>query len=256
MTAFKLSKWYLDCVTESGDASIAYTGTVDWGLARLHYCSVLETNANQVTTRQSLRKQGEPKIQDGSILWSTKALHIDACWQSASGSLRHTIFSGSQGSVEWHCLMPSARVRFQKREGLGYAEHLTMTIPPWKLPIENLRWGRFISTWDWVVWIDWQGEFSRRVVCMNGEEVPTRVLEDEKIKFENGALLTMDRSLVIRDGPLGTTALSGIPGVNKTFPARILQVNECKWRSRARLQSPNGTAVEGWVIHEKVSWPT
>ena len=91
---------------------------------------------------------------------------------------------------------------------------------------------------------------------MNGEEVPTRVLEDEKIKFENGALLTMDRSLVIRDGPLGTTALSGIPGVNKTFPARILQVNECKWRSRARLQSPNGTAVEGWVIHEKVSWPT
>src|SRR5436309_3041026 len=137
MTAFKLSKWYLDCVTESGDASIAYTGTVDWGLARLHYCSVLETNANQVTTRQSLRKQGEPKIH-----------------------------------------------------------------------------------------------------------------------FDNEALLTMDHSLVIRDGPLRTTALSGIPGVNKTFPARILQVNECKWRSRAPLQSPNGTAVEGWVIHEKVSWPT
>src|SRR5262249_41246921 len=141
------------------------------------------------------------------------------------------------------------------RVGLGYAEHLTMTIPPWQLPIENLRWGRFISASDWAVWIDWQGEFSRRIVYLNGKKVSTLALEDEQVKFEDGALLAMDRSLVIRDGPLGTTALSGIPGLNKTFPARILQVNECKWRSRGRLQLPDGATVEGWVIHERVSWP-
>jgi hypothetical protein len=255
MTLFKLSKWYLDCVTDPGDVSIAYMGTLDWGLFRLHYSSLLESTADRITARHSLREQEEPTVRDHSILWSAKAFSIDARWQSDSVALRETILSSPEGLVEWHCLMPRARALFRDRVGLGYAEHLTMTIPPWKLPIENLRWGRFISTSDWVVWIDWQAEFSRRIVYLNGQQVPVLALEDEQIKFEDGALLTMDRSLVIRDGPLGTTALSAIPGVNNTFPARILQVNECKWRSRARLQLPNGATVEGWVIHEKVSWP-
>ena len=47
MAAFRLSKWYLDCVTDSGDASIAYTGTVDWGFVHLHFSSLLETTAGQ-----------------------------------------------------------------------------------------------------------------------------------------------------------------------------------------------------------------
>ncbi|MGD1102179.1 MAG: hypothetical protein ABSA59_08940 [Terriglobia bacterium] len=255
MAAFRLSKWYLDCVTDSGDTSIAYTGAIDWGMVRLHYSSLLESTANGIKVRHSVRERNEPKTKDDSISWRTNALHIDALWQADSVALRETLFRCEDGSVEWHCLMPRARTRFGARFGLGYAENLIMTIPPWQLPIENLRWGRFTSASDWVVWIDWQGEFSRRIVYLNGESAPTLVLEDARIKFVDGALLTMDRSLVIRDGPLGTTTLSAIPGVRRTFPARLLQVHESKWRSRARLELPNGSGVEGWVIHERVRWP-
>jgi len=251
----KLSKWYLDCVTDSGDVSIAYIGAFSWGSLRLSYSSLLESTGDQVSERRSLGGENEPAVCQNSITWTAKTLHTRAAWQSDSIAVRETILDVPEGLVEWHCLMPRAHALFRDRVGLGYCEHLTMTIAPWKLPIENLRWGRFISPSDWVVWIDWQGEFSRRIVYLNGESVPTPALEDSHIDFENGARLSMDRSLVLRDGPIGNTALSIIPGARRTFPSRILQVEECKWRSRAQLQLPTGEIVDGWAVHEKVRWP-
>ena len=253
--AFKLSKWYLDCITDAGDVSIAYTGTVRWGMFHLHYSSLLESTAERITTRSSLREQDEPKEQSGRLGWQSKALDLDGQWQADSVALRETVYSGPDGAIEWNCLMPRAQVRLRERCGLGYAEHLTMTVPPWKLPIQTLRWGRFTSASDWIVWIDWQGEFSRRIVYRNGKDDPPHVLEDDGIEFDDGCRLRMDRKLTIREGPLGTTALSVIPGIRKTFPARLLEIDECKWRSRARLEKPGSPAIEGWAVHERVTWP-
>jgi len=253
--AFKLSKWYLDCVTDAGDVSIAYTGTVRWGVMHLHYSSLLESTAERITTRSSLRGQEEPKAQRGLISWHSNPLEFDGLWHADAVAVRETVYSGEDGAIEWNCLMPQAQARVRDRCGLGYAEHLTMTVPPWKLPIRTLRWGRFTSASDWIVWIDWQGEFSRRMVYRNGNADLPPVLEDDRIEFNDGCCLRMNRSLTIREGALGTTALSVIPGIRKTFPARLLEIDECKWRSRARLEKPGGPAVEGWAIHERVTWP-
>jgi len=130
-----------------------------------------------------------------------------------------------------------------------------MTIAPWKLPIQTLRWGRFNTQSDWIVWIDWLGEFARRIVYRNGVKAPIRFLDDGEIEFCDGTRLVMDRSLVLRDGQLGATALSMIPGLRDKFPARLLQVNECKWRSRGRLECPGKPVIAGWAIHERVEWP-
>ena len=263
MPAFVLSKWYLDCVTGAGDTSIAYTGIVNWGPVRLRYASLLESTAGAVKTRQSLRTQRAPEIQDGSLRWRSAGLKIEGEWQSGSSPISETIFETSAGSIAWHCLMPRAQARiserlgrgYAERLGYGYAERLDMTIAPWKLPIRTLRWGRFATASDWIVWIDWLGDFTRRIVYWNGRSVPAVRLEDRQIQFQDGARLTMDRSLVLREGPLGATALSAIPGVRDTFPARLLKVNESKWRSRARLERLGAPTVEGWAIHEKVEWP-
>jgi hypothetical protein len=252
---FKLSKWYLDCVTDSGDVSIAYTGAAQWGMLHLHYSSLLESRSGSIRTKHSLREVGEPKLSGKEISWRADVLQIEGEWQADSETLRETIYSSDAGCIDWLCVMPRANARLGDRRGLGYAEKLTMTIPPWKMPIQTLRWGRFLSPSDWVVWIDWRGEFSRHVVYQNGKAVATSVLDDDSIEIENGTRLTLDRSLVIREGPLGTTALSVVPGIRKTFPARLLEVDECKWRSRARLQRVDGSTVEGWAIHEKVTWP-
>ncbi len=255
MAAFHLSKWYLDCVTDSGDTSIVYTGTADWGPSRLHYSSLLENTAGSVSSRHSLRAQTEPIIDQCSLRWHSKALKIDSEWKADSGEIRETIFASDAGSVEWHCLMPRAKAHIRNRCGLGYAEHISMSIAPWKLPIRTLRWGRFAADSDSIVWIDWLGDFTRRLVYWNGQTAATALLEDGVIEFRDGARLLMDRSLVLREGPLGSTVLSAVPGFHDTFPARLLRVNECKWRSRARLDRPGASPVEAWAIHERVDWP-
>jgi len=254
-TAFQLSKWYLDCVTDLGDASIAYIGMVDWGPVRVHYSSVIESKAQFVSARHSLRPQTEPGISHGLLHWRSTALKMDGEWQADSPAIRETVFASDAGLIEWQCFMPRARARIGNRFGLGYAEHLRMTIAPWRLPIRTLRWGRFSTGSDWIVWIDWLGDFTRRIVYRNGQVAPASLLEDGQIKFDDGTRLIMDRSLVLRDGPLGSAALSAIPGIRKTFPARLLNVNECKWRSRACLRRPGASTVEGWAIHERVEWP-
>lgn len=257
---FSLSKWYLDCVTDIGDTSIVYTGEVVWGALRLHYTSLLENEGLRTRERHSLRKQPPPQIKNGCVYWEAHALKAGGEWrvdsaQSRQIGIEKSIFHSPQGSIEWHCLAPHAIACVGKRSGLGYAEHLEMTIPPWKLPIQRLRWGRFISDSYWMVWIDWQGENSRRIVYANGQELHAPVVEDGQIELANGARLTMDRSLVLRDGPLGTTALGHIPGIRQTFPVRLLQVRECKWRSLGRLEWPGEPATQGWIIHERVEWP-
>ena len=255
MAAFQLSKWYLDCVTDSGNASIAYVGDLHWGPVHLHYSSLLRSDGNSVTQRNSLREPDMPVVIGNLVSWNSRQFDFFGQWQSNSAEAREIVFENEIGSVEWHCLMPRADARVGNESGLGYAEHLTMTIAPWKIPIRDLRWGRFCSASDWVVWIDWQGEFSRRILYVNGKAASAPAIEDGQIAFEDGSRLTMDRSLKLREGPLGTTALASIPGVNKSFPARLLQVNECKWRSRAQLERPGRPPVEGWAIHEIVSWP-
>jgi hypothetical protein len=255
MGTFQLSKWYLDCVTDSGNTSIAYVGDLLWGFVHLQYSSLLRSEQDVVTQQNSLRHPSMPVLDGKSISWNSSHFDFSAVWQTDMSEVRETVFTNEEGSVEWHCLMPVAQVRTNSDSGLGYVEHLTMTLAPWKIPIHYLRWGRFCSPSDWIVWIDWQGEFSKRILYRNGKAAKASVLDDQQITFDDGSRLTVDRSLVLRNGPLGTTSLSSIPGVSKTFPARLLEVNECKWRSRAKLECPGRSPVEGWAIHEIVSWP-
>src|SRR5215813_9424675 len=84
----KLSKWYLDCVTDSGDVSIAYIGAFSWGPLRLSYSSLLESTGDQVTERRSLGAENEPAVCRNSITWTAKTLHTRAAWQSDSIAVR------------------------------------------------------------------------------------------------------------------------------------------------------------------------
>ncbi len=255
MAVFELSKWYMDCVTSSGDASIAYTGTLRWGPVGLHFSSLLESTAEVVHVKNSLSPQSEPGFDGRSLHWQSESLGVAGEWLADSIEIHETIFESGDGSVEWHCLMPRAQARIHERSGFGYAEHLICTIAPWKLPIRTLRWGRFLAASEWIVWIDWQGDFTRRIVYRNGQATPSSLLEDGQIEFPDGARLSLDRSLVLREGRLGATALSAIPGVRDIFPARLLQMNERKWRSLGSYKRPGSAPVEGWAIHERVDWP-
>jgi hypothetical protein len=136
--------------------------------------------------------------------------------------------------------------------GLGYAECLTLTVPPWQLPMHQLRWGRFVSQRDSLAWIDWQGEYSTSFAVFNGQPCEPLSVSDSEIVLGVGTLRMQD-SLSLRSGRLGTTILPGVGALSKLLPLSLFNVSEQKWRSRGTLRGSDRES-DGWVIHEVVDW--
>jgi hypothetical protein len=259
--AFELSKWYADCLTEDGDALIIYHAQLRWRTPPIHYSNLLIHEPGRPARSQfSLRKQPAP-IQKEGIEWKSPVWSAEGRWRETGHPLREILFDSAAGSVEWNCVAPrcSAEVRIgegRAYRGEGYVEHLRLTIPPWRLPIRQLRWGRFVNACDALVWIDWRGSYNRQVVYCNGLPVSARTISDSEIVLgDGGAVLSLDTSTVLREGALGATALSVLPNLERLFPARILGVRECKWLSRAILRRPGQADSVGMAIHEVVEWP-
>jgi hypothetical protein len=141
-------------------------------------------------------------------------------------------------------------------QGWGYAEHLRLSVPPWRLPIRRLRWGRFVNATDALVWIDWTGPYNKRIVYLNGSLASAQNINDDEIVLAQGkAVLHLEQKQVIREGKLGATALSVIPQLNRLFPDSVLNIRECKWLSTAALRLPGHPDSTGMAIHEVVEWP-
>jgi len=260
MPDFELTKWYADCVTDCGDACILYSAELRW--PPIHYSSLLRyRNGHRPQNRFSLRKQPAPQVRDACIEWTSRIWKAQGQWRDFGGSIREVLFDSPAGSLEWECVAPraSAHLRIgddQEIRGWGYVERLRLSIAPWRLPIRQLRWGRFINDSDTLVWIDWRGPYNRQVVYYNGAAVRAQSISDTEIALQNGeAVLSLESSMPLREGRLGATALAVIPNVERLFPAGILAVRERKWLSRAVLRRPGRPESAATAIHEVVEWP-
>ncbi|MFI5296190.1 MAG: hypothetical protein ACHQ0Y_14345 [Thermodesulfovibrionales bacterium] len=208
----------------------------------------------------SLRRHPLPKVIGPALFWNSHRLGIEGRWKALSSPLHRTLFESDQGIVEWHCYQPQSEVSIQISPntsilGYGYAEHLLMTIKPWELPIEELRWGRFVSKRDSLVWIDWRGQSPQSLVFYNGVQIGHASVGDRNIVLDEGKTsLSFEESIVLREGFLFSNVLHMIRVFRKILPARFLQTYECKWRSRGILRSGQFISSTGWVIHEVVKF--
>lgn len=254
----------MDCVSDTGDVFIGYAALLQWKAFTLKYSSVLEKQKDQPTeVRTSLVRFAAPQITGSLISWSSESLGVTGTWQSLScAPVERTLFESEAGDIKWRCLQPRAAADIylgkerRRLHGLGYAEHIAITVPPWQLPIEELRWGRFLSETGSLVWIDWRGPHPLRLVLRNGVEAQsTQVTDDEIVFNDTRQILRLEEKQVLREGALINTAFSVIPGIGKILPLRSLNTYECKWRSRVFLEDPASPEVsEGWAIHEIVRW--
>ena len=138
MPKFELSKWYIDCVSDTGDVFIAYLAELRWGGIRLPYASVLLAAAGGATrVLSTARSSPTPDLADGTLSWSCPSLGI--AWRSTSlaAPVGSTVFESAEGRVEWRCHQPRARSELTMEgrsiRGFGYAEHLRLTIEPWRI---------------------------------------------------------------------------------------------------------------------------
>ncbi len=248
-------KWYLDCVTDAGDAVIVYCADLRWHGVHAVIGSVLSGDERHVGTRTSISGY-RISCDDLRIAVNLPRLGVSGDWEADAAPVERTVYEQDAGRVHWNCLQPRSvvRVRIGDREwsGLGYAECLTLTIPPWQLPMRQLRWGRFVSPQDSLAWVDWQGAYDTSFAILNGEEYRPLTVSESEVALP-GATLRIEAGLPLRSGRLKSTILPGASGLRKLLPRSIFNAEERKWRSRGILTA-NDRSSAGWVIHEVVHW--
>ncbi|MGA1981892.1 MAG: hypothetical protein ABSG84_05420 [Acidobacteriaceae bacterium] len=254
--AFKLVKWYMDCVSETGETAILYCADLRWRGIHASYSSVLLADGNAITNRSSMKRYRLDANLE-RIVVEFPQLSINGTWKAtAAPPVQQTMYQDFRGTVLWNCLQPAAyaHISIGDRElnGVGYAECLTLTLPPWQLPLRRLRWGRFVSPQDSLAWIDWQGAYSTSLAVHNGRTSQPLSISDSTVALSD-ATLHIDELFPLRSGRLGSTILPGAPTLRKLLPHSLFDIDEKKWRSRGTLDTKDHQS-HGWVIHEVVDW--
>lgn len=263
MRAFTLTKWYLDCVDAEGQVAIAYWSAIAWrGIAITWHSISLHETGTEPVHRTSLSPVAAPAVAASGISWHTLPLGFHLDCRPGQPGFGQRLLDSAEGGLEWRCEtaacdMTVACDRRQGWRGFGYVERLEMTLPPWRLPIDELRWGRWIADdgGGSVVWIDWRGPHPLTEVFVDGQRQQEGVVGDERIEAGGTALVLGDRhTLYARSLPDALGALR--PVLVPVLPNSWLAMKDRKWRSRGTLRAAGRPDQSGWVIHEHVRWPS
>ena len=255
MPAFRLRKWYLDCVDAQGEPWIGYFADLRlWGLS-LFYCASLRSG--RITERTSFFPIRSPRISDSGVSWFCRPLDIDLELHGNGGFTTDLPYESAPGKVAWQCLSPRGTVRLRSGreiiEATGYAEKLEIRVEPWKLGIRELRWGRFIGTEHSVVWTCSSGSKDVRVVYQDAQPSSAGDVSDRHVMLDDGALILFSGTKLIRDCQL-QDSLSGLGGFRNLVPRSFLTGREQKWCSRGEVRRGEEIIDRGWVIHELVEF--
>ncbi len=256
--AFSLTKWYLDVVTEEGGVAIAYWGELRWGRLRPRFSGVFVDAGAGVRT--SWRWSGQvvaPPVPDANgLAWSAAPLAVAVAGTRHEAGFARRLLETPQGTIDWCCELPRAAMRIQVGdrvlEGLGYAERLDLTLLPWRIPADEIRWGRFLAPGASVVWIEWRGETPRQVVFRDGQLVAATLVSEAVVAGSDGWKLALEERRVLSDDRMG--GLLAPLELLRSVVRPIAKVQQTRWLSRGTLQAAGTGPIEGWAIHELVRW--
>lgn len=255
---FLLRKWYCDSVSPEGDVFLGYWARLTWGPVTIPYVSGLYKHRHHPARERSLiRSCAAPALDRGTLEWDCRGLGIKGHWRATAAPCERVLLNDAGGSITWRCHIPAANSRVILADaapiaGAGYAEELTMTVRPWLLPMDELRWGRFVSPQSALTWIEWRGRTDRQWVFLNGAAVAGAAIGGDRVRLAgNGDGLHLNHAVCLRDGPLARTALRRLRGARRWLLRGIEDAHETKWLSQGTL-TIGARACSGWAIHEVV----
>lgn len=259
MNDFQLEKWYMDATDEEGRAFIGYSAKLRWRSVRLQYngYTFLPGNSLRIVKRNSFSSSQFPIADNNTIEW--KFLDAHASWKRIDAPVHETLLSQPIGDINWSCIFPKAYALVtigneQMKKALGYVEKISISIPPWKIPIRELHWGRFITDIHTVVWIKWEGPLPKTLIYHNNERIAEGSISSEIIIFGNYSL-DLGNKQKIRSGTLFSTVFAGFKTLMSLFPNNIMHLQENKWVSDGNLKVNGKIVSSGKAIHEHVIWP-
>lgn len=208
--------------------------------------------------KSALRKTSKPPT-NATINLSNRFLKIDATLKRTDDPIIRPLFKDSENNeLIWHCHHPKALTEIifncKTFKGYGYSETLFSDIKPWNLPIDELRWGRFLSDSYTLIWIYWKGKHHLNKMFFNDREFNDAVFENDYIAFDNGTyLLKFSEAQVIRQGKL-SGLFSKMKLLRIIFNQRILNTVEIKYKAKAILSKNSVVLSNDWSLFEIVTW--
>lgn len=254
---FSLTKWYFDVVTDDGRLAIAYWAEVRWNRLRQPFCALLLSPgaARAGEWLFSGRRVPAPASDAGGLRWNAEPLALTIDFIRREPAFQQRLLETKTGVLDWCCEIPRADVRLRAGEttleGVGYAERLELGVLPWRIPADEIRWGRFLSSRTSVVWIDWRGDAPQHFVFHDGRLTRPASISDEQIQFGNGWQLALHKSRIVTDEALGGL-LRPLERL-RSLVAPIARVHQTRWLSRGELYEAAAITERGWSLHEMVS---
>ena len=261
---FKIIKWYLDFVGENGEAMIFYAAEIYWKGLKVPYASIhMKVPGKAEVQKTSLKKFTLPQIDGASLSWSNTNLGLQGLWEQQGQPLNACLFASKEGSINWNCWQPSSRVTLtinrERFEGMGYAEELILTVPAWKIPMRELRWGRSLSEESYTVWIEIKGDETRKWLWHNGERMSHFEVSDSQVVIHDKQLLIkLDQAEVLEHEQkiynVVKSLVRYLPGFKKIIPTNFLMAEGYKWFSQVTENHEDGLTARGSAIHEYVNF--
>ena len=256
MGRFELTKWYIDCVDPDGRVAIAYWASLTWaGLAVTWQSLAIDGGDVPALQRSAAGGGAAPVVAGGTLTWQPDALECVIVAESRQPAIDVPLLADEEApAIEWRCGVPAAAVAIDAKgvapmRGTGYAERLVLRRPPWRLPIRELRWGRWMTAdaTRSLVWIDWRGEAPRTWLFVDGKALDGASIEDGLVRGD-GVALALDCRRTLKTRAFADVAGS-IPGLAALVPA--LRWRDTRWVSGGCLEAADA-AIDGAAIHELV----
>ncbi len=258
-TKFKLDKTYLDCIDSEGNCFIVYWAKLEYLFLNITYSGLIFSSRNGITKeKSSFRLFPRPVIQD-KIKYSNPHTGVSGIWGKLDQSIISLLYSDPQeNKILWDCHHPKAQVEITYENktfsGYGYSETILLPIKPWELPIEELRWGRFLSENVTIVWIEWRYQHPVNKLYYNGTLYEDAIFKENSIGFGQGKYkILMENPIVVREGKLGKI-INSTPWLKTFFNSKILQTVEIKYKSKTTFYEDRKTIEHGWSLYEVVKF--
>jgi hypothetical protein len=257
--SFKLEKLYLDCIDDQGNCFIIYWAKAEFFFIRFGYSGLIFCDADGNTIEKSVfGRTLKPSIGE-SINFSNKTLKVEATLRRTDNTIFSSLYKDKNNKIlDWNCHHPKAITEIsldgKTYKGSGYAETLLTTVKPWNLPIDELRWGRYLSDSTTVIWINWKGKHTLNKIFLNGIEYNDAVFENDKITFCNGSCqLKFLGVQVIRKNRLSGIFLK-VPLLRMFLKKSILNTLEIKYKAKTEFSKNSVELSTGWSLYEVVIW--
>ena len=258
-TGFNIEKLYIDCIDDRGNCFIIYWARMKFFLIRFVYSGLIFCDAKGIITEKStFRNTGKPAINE-TINFNHKYFKIGLSLKRTDDPIIRSLYKESENNeLIWNCRLPKglAEITYNGTiyKGLGYAETLVSHIKPWDLPIDELRWGRFLSDSFTIIWIYWKGKHPLNIILLNGFEYFDAIFEIDTIIFGEGIYqLKFSEIQLIREGRL--SGLFSKFALLKIFlNRRILNTLEIKYKAKTTLTKNSLSVSCGWSLFEIVTW--